>query len=236
MMAASSTLQQLYRPYYLLALPFQLQVRIELSAAVHLHGMGMEPQVWVEDAEAVDPSGRPDTVMTAFVSPGAGWYTLKSILGALDCTCSEQSCGIDSSREVTSLDLSSRRCSGHIPAELCKLEHLRNLTLDNNRLQGELPWCMCQLQRLELLHLSHKQLTGRLPACVGQMHQLRQLNLKFHRFVGDIPTEVCGLQNLEGLDPSRNQWLVGGLPGCLGGSTSLRHLRLAENRLAGVPL
>ena len=142
---------------------------------------------------------------------------------------------------VTSIQLSSNRLSGTIPAEVGALSSLRVLDLsENNDITGALPPELGNLSNLVELNLADQTgqsdrtqaLTGGIPRELGNLTNLLSLNLSWHQLSGDIPSELGNLANLQTLSLAGNS-LSGEIPPELGGLAHLRSLRLNHNDLRG---
>nr|XP_027125665.1 receptor-like protein EIX2 [Coffea arabica] len=89
---------------------------------------------------------------------------------------------------VNSIDLSSNKFRGNIPAELTSLFRLGTLNLSMNGLTGPIPETIGRLERIETLDLSMNKLTGRIPQSMAALTFLNHLNLSSNNLSGRIPT------------------------------------------------
>ncbi|XP_057526159.1 receptor-like protein EIX2 [Amaranthus tricolor] len=120
---------------------------------------------------------------------------------------------------VKSIDLSSNRLNGPIPAEISCLNGLVSLNLSRNNLNGSITPKISQLKSLESLDLSNNHLSGAIPSTFSELSFLGTLNLANNNLSGRIPT---GTQ-LQGFNASvfvGNPRLCGDpLPKCIGDKT-----------------
>ncbi len=138
--------------------------------------------------------------------------------------------GVDG--RVTTLDLSSQRLSGEIPAELSSLSDLEKLDLGENELSGEIPAELDSLSNLIILDLGENELSGEIPAWLGSLSNLELLDLRRNELSGEIPAELDSLSNLRSLNLGSNE-LSGEIPAWLGSLTSLKFLNLSSNDWSG---
>ncbi|KAM3729863.1 hypothetical protein ACB098_12G043000 [Castanea mollissima] len=90
--------------------------------------------------------------------------------------------------EMRSIDLSSNKLTGEIPAEIFNLTELKALNLAGNMLTGLIPQGIGRLKQLESLDLSRNQLFGSIPASIVDLNFLSFLNLSYNKLSGRIPT------------------------------------------------
>ncbi|XP_075647238.1 receptor-like protein EIX1 [Castanea sativa] len=90
--------------------------------------------------------------------------------------------------EMRSIDLSSNKLTGKIPAEIFSLTELKALNLAGNMLTGLIPQGIGRLKQLESLDLSSNQLFGPIPASIADLNFLSFLNLSYNKLSGRIPT------------------------------------------------
>uniref|UniRef100_A0A7N2MI88 Leucine-rich repeat-containing N-terminal plant-type domain-containing protein n=1 Tax=Quercus lobata TaxID=97700 RepID=A0A7N2MI88_QUELO len=90
--------------------------------------------------------------------------------------------------EMRSIDLSSNKLTGEIPAEIFSLTELKTLNLAGNMLTGLIPQDIGRLQQLESLDLSSNQLFGSIPASIVDLNFLSFMNLSYNKLSGRIPT------------------------------------------------
>ncbi|KAL4593914.1 hypothetical protein ACB092_M006800 [Castanea dentata] len=90
--------------------------------------------------------------------------------------------------EMRSIDLSSNKLIGEIPAEIFNLTELKTLNLAGNMLTGLIPKEIGGLKQIESLDLSRNQLFGSIPASIADLNFLSFLNLSYNKLSGRIPT------------------------------------------------
>ena len=90
--------------------------------------------------------------------------------------------------EMRSIDLSSNKLTGEIPAEIFSLIELKALNLAGNMLTGLIPQGIGHLKQLESLDLSRNQLFGSIPASIADLNFLSFLNLSYNKLSGRIPS------------------------------------------------
>ncbi|KAL6961444.1 hypothetical protein U1Q18_039213 [Sarracenia purpurea var. burkii] len=144
-------------------------------------------------------------------------------------SCAPQHMPNASSFRVFALSLPSSRLLGSIPANLGKIEHLRNLNLSNNSINGSIPLSLFEASELQVLDLSDNLISGELPELVGELLNLRVLNLSNNGLVGRIPENLTILRNLTVIS-LRNNYFSGGLPTEL---SSVEVLDLSSNLING---
>ncbi len=100
-------------------------------------------------------------------------------------------------KRVTILDLTNRRLTGTIPAELSRLRALMELRLADNQLTGKVPVSLWNLNKLETLWLHQNQLTGEIPGELGLLPNLQSLKLSGNSHTGCIPSALRDVPNHE---------------------------------------
>ena len=90
--------------------------------------------------------------------------------------------------QMRSIDLSSNKLTGEIPAEIFSLTELKTLNLTRNMLTGLIPQEIDHLEQLESLDFSRNQLSGSIPASIADLNFLSFLNLSYNKLSGRIPT------------------------------------------------
>nr|XP_023904175.1 receptor-like protein EIX2 [Quercus suber] len=90
--------------------------------------------------------------------------------------------------EMRSIDLSSNKLTGEIPAEIFNLTEMKTLNLAGNMLTGRIPQEIGRLEQLESLDLSRNQLFGSIPTSIADLNFLSFLNLSYNKLWGRIPT------------------------------------------------
>ncbi|MBA0719886.1 hypothetical protein Golax_007533, partial [Gossypium laxum] len=160
-------------------------------------------------------------------SEGDALYTLRksltdpdNILQSWDpnlvnpCTWFHITC--NQNNRVTRVDLGNSNLSGHLVAELGKLEHLQYLELYKNNIQGTIPTELGNLKSLISLDLYNNNISGTIPPSLGKLKSLfltlssyRRLN--DNKLTGPIPRELAGISSLKVVDVSNND-LCGTIP------------------------
>lgn len=125
------------------------------------------------------------------------------------CTWFHVTCNQHS--QVTRLDLGNSNLSGHLVAELGKLEHLQYLELYKNKIQGSIPSELGNLKSLISLDLYSNNLTGKIPSSLGKLKSLVFLRLNENQLTGPIPRELTAVSSLKVVDVSSND-LCGTIP------------------------
>ncbi|CAN6357241.1 unnamed protein product [Urochloa humidicola] len=170
----------------------------------------------------------------------------------------------DGGGNVTAIDVTSWRLSGHLPAGICaSLPALRELRLGYNDVRGGFPSGVLNCSFLEVLNVSYSGVSGPLPD-LSSLRSLRVLDVSNNLFSGAFPAaslanltalEVANFNENPGFDIWRppESWLAaltrlrvlilsttsmrGGIPAWLGNMTSLTDLELSGNFLTGrIPL
>ncbi|KAI3409606.1 Protein kinase domain-containing protein [Psidium guajava] len=138
----------------------------------------------------------------------------------------------NSSRLVRSLDFTSNKLSGEIPAGLGSCSHLAVFRAGFNSLTGELPADLYAATSLEELYLHLNRLKGPIGDGIGNLSNLRVLVLYSNNFSGSIPDSIGKLAKLESLLLYINN-LTGSLPSSLNNCVSLKKLILRVNHFGG---
>ncbi|GAA0171923.1 transmembrane signal receptor [Lithospermum erythrorhizon] len=112
---------------------------------------------------------------------------------------------------VTRVDLGNSNLSGHLVAELGKLEYLQYLELYRNNIQGTIPADLGNLKNLISLDLYNNNITGPIPSSLGKLKSLVFLRLNDNKLTGRIPKELVGIPSLKVVDVSNNL-LCGTIP------------------------
>nr|XP_027116252.1 probably inactive leucine-rich repeat receptor-like protein kinase IMK2 [Coffea arabica] len=150
------------------------------------------------------------------------------------------------------LAVSRNFISGQIPATLGQLRGLHTLDLSFNQLAGSIPWSVGALPALSNVILCHNRLSGPVPPFVSQTltrldlkqndlsgslspaslpPSLEYLSLSWNRFGGPVDRLLSGLNRLNYLDLSLNQF-TGCIPGRLF-SFPITNLQLQRNLFSG---
>ena len=164
-------------------------------------------------------------------------------------------------RRVTGLDFSDLGITGVVPAQISKLDELKQLDLSSNKLSGDLPRDLADLRHLRRLDLSGNSFTssiwdeesdvlfslgglqeldlsgmdigGEVPAGLRQLGGLKVLDLSDNRLSGEIPVGLTYMSELTDLDLSHNK-LSGEIPvGERQGFVSVVKLDLSHNQFTG---
>ncbi|RAL53290.1 hypothetical protein DM860_006962 [Cuscuta australis] len=88
---------------------------------------------------------------------------------------------------VSALLLQNNAISGHIPAEIGKLEHLQTLDLSNNNFDGEIPSSLGELSNLNYLRLNNNSLSGQIPESLSKLNGLTLVDVSFNNLSGRPP-------------------------------------------------
>lgn len=125
------------------------------------------------------------------------------------CTWFHITCNQDN--RVTRVDLGNSNLSGHLVAELGKLEYLQYLELYRNNIQGTIPAELGNLKNLISLDLYNNNITGPIPSSLGKLKSIVFLRLNDNKLTGPIPKELAGVPSLKVVDVSNNN-LCGTIP------------------------
>lgn len=108
--------------------------------------------------------------------------------------------GISVAKNSTVLDVSGKKLTGSLKAEVRQLENLEELNISNNNFTG-LPAEVGQLSKLKVLNLSYNPLTG-LPYELGNLSNLQVLDLRGTNYAS------ADLQVIKSKLPASTQILV----------------------------
>ncbi|GAB4844011.1 Leucine-rich repeat protein 1 [Ancistrocladus abbreviatus] len=125
------------------------------------------------------------------------------------CTWFHVTCNQDN--HVTRVDLGNSNLSGHLVADLGKLEHLQYLELYKNNIQGTIPAELGNLKNLISLDLYNNNISGTIPPQLGKLKSLVFLRLNNNQLFGRIPRELASIPILKVVDVSSNN-LCGTIP------------------------
>ena len=164
-----------------------------------------------------------DTFLGDYASVSSSWAFPE---GSDAVSCDPQS------GALTSLQVSSNRLTGTLPASLGLLTDLESLTLTGNQLSGTLPASLGSLTALTHISMSGNQLSGSIPAWLGALTRLEFIDLSVNSFTGSIPPGLANLTALTVLGLDTNP-LSGTIPAELGRMSSLRELTLFRMLLSG---
>ncbi|PSS33186.1 Leucine-rich repeat receptor-like protein kinase [Actinidia chinensis var. chinensis] len=134
--------------------------------------------------------------------------------------------------QITTLDLSKRNLSGHIPAEIKYLTHLHHLNLSSNAFDGPLQSAIFELPFLRTLDISHNSFNSSFPIGVSKLNYLTVFNAYSNSFTGPLSEEITGLRFLEYLNLG-GSYFDGEIPAIYGSFPTLTFLNLAGNLLTG---
>ncbi|CAA0834558.1 Leucine-rich repeat receptor-like protein kinase TDR [Striga hermonthica] len=141
---------------------------------------------------------------------------------------------------VISLDLSGRKLSGGIPADVKYLTHLESLNLSWNSFDGPLPGAVFELTSLRTLDINHNQFNSSFPAGISKLESLAFFNAFSNNFSGPLPEELVLLENLDYGKFAKlrslylnGNLLVGRIPAELGSLRLLEHVELGYNSYSG---
>ncbi|GFY84372.1 leucine-rich repeat protein kinase family protein [Actinidia rufa] len=134
--------------------------------------------------------------------------------------------------QITTLDLSKRNLSGHIPAEIKYLTHLHHLNLSSNAFDGPLQPAIFELPFLRTLDVSHNSFNSSFPIGVSKLNYLTVFNAYSNSFTGPLSEEITGLRFLEYLNLG-GSYFDGEIPAIYGSFPTLTFLNLAGNLLTG---
>lgn len=112
---------------------------------------------------------------------------------------------VNTEGHITSLDLSNKKLTGALPAEIGYLTHLTHLYLNNNDLKGKIPKDVGNLTNLEMLYLNHNKFSGEIPKEFGKLIHLLSFYLNNNQLKGNIPNEIKNLISLEFLNLDHNE-------------------------------
>ncbi|XP_060204776.1 putative receptor-like protein kinase At3g47110 [Lycium barbarum] len=139
---------------------------------------------------------------------------------------------INLSDDLSFVDLSNNRFSGHIPVEIGKFVNLEELRLSGNQLTGIIPPTIGKLYKLRYLLLSQNRVSGIIPSSFANLSLLSELNLDHNNLRGRIPSSVAKCQSLLHLNLNQNN-LIGSIPKEMCLLSSLVVLNLSSNNLTG---
>ncbi|KAK7303028.1 hypothetical protein RJT34_13927 [Clitoria ternatea] len=134
------------------------------------------------------------------------------------------------SSQISELDLSHNKISGHLPEKLnLSSSGYSIVNLAFNQLTGSIPlWT-----NAAVLYLRNNLLSGTVPTNIGEnMSYLLFLDLSNNSLSGSIPLSINRIQNLISLDLSNN-YFTGEIPVFWMGMQSLRIIDLSNNTLSG---
>ncbi|KAJ4957228.1 hypothetical protein NE237_014011 [Protea cynaroides] len=133
---------------------------------------------------------------------------------------------------LQTLDLSSNKLRGDIPAEMGLYSNLRYLNLSWNNLQSRLPPELGLFQNLTVLDLRNSALYGSIPEDLCNSNSLSILQLDGNSLNGPIPEEIGNCSSLTLLSLSHNH-LNGSIPKSISKLNELSILKLEFNELSG---
>lgn len=139
--------------------------------------------------------------------------------------CSWTGITCDSTKLVTSIDISNLNISGSLSPNIHELNRLQILNISNNLFGGNLSWEFPRFNALQVLDAYNNNFSGPLPLGVAQLLQLKHLDFGGNYFSGEIPLSYGIFNQLEFLSVAGND-LRGLIPRELGNLTNLRWLQL----------
>uniref|UniRef100_A0A0D9ZHQ0 non-specific serine/threonine protein kinase n=1 Tax=Oryza glumipatula TaxID=40148 RepID=A0A0D9ZHQ0_9ORYZ len=172
------------------------------------------------------------------------------------CRWNGVTCGRTSPAHVVSINLTSMKLSGVLPACMGNLTSLQTLVLDRNNLEGTIPESLARSLSLIELNLSRNFLSGQIPASLfngssklvtvdlqmnsfsgiipppHKMATLRFLGLTGNLLSGRIPVSLANISSLSSILLGQNN-LSGPIPESLSQIANLNKLDLSGNRLSG---
>eukprot|EP00535_Pseudo-nitzschia_heimii_P011278 CAMPEP_0197199406 /NCGR_PEP_ID=MMETSP1423-20130617/33868_1 /TAXON_ID=476441 /ORGANISM="Pseudo-nitzschia heimii, Strain UNC1101" /LENGTH=743 /DNA_ID=CAMNT_0042653263 /DNA_START=97 /DNA_END=2325 /DNA_ORIENTATION=+ len=136
---------------------------------------------------------------------------------------------------LITLDISSNRMRGTLPADLFQLNHLEVLDLHDNRFDSGIPSTIPENNdRLKFVALHENKLSGAIPSTIANLRQLSHLDLTHNRLTGTIPIELERLHDtLTYLFLGENNYQKGPIPSFVYALKNLRELSLKGSKLSG---
>ncbi|XP_078149357.1 receptor-like protein EIX2 [Carex rostrata] len=135
------------------------------------------------------------------------------------------------SEKISHLDLSHNQICGEVPT-LIRVNSSEYVVIDlsSNLLQGPVPlFPYCK----GAVDLSNNLFSGQIPSKIGDvMPKLNFLSLSNNRITGEVPAKFCEMDNLKGLDLSRNKF-SGKILNCWKPNLSLKILDFSSNNITG---
>jgi len=118
---------------------------------------------------------------------------------------------------------------GRIPDELGLLQRVLSLDISSNKLHGDIPASLFALRSLSsVLNLSHNSLSGALSETVGQLENIIAIDLSDNLLNSSIPLSIGQCRSLQALSLSRNA-MSGVIPDSIGNLRGLQSLDLSDN-------
>ncbi|KAL2611794.1 hypothetical protein R1flu_023486 [Riccia fluitans] len=134
--------------------------------------------------------------------------------------------------QLTHLHLYESNLQGEVPSCIGEtVQNLESLQLTSNKLTGPIPATLGRLKKLQTLYLGQNRFTGSIPPEIGNLLSLKNLNLGSNSLTGSIPAWLGRLSELQSLDLSNN--LFTRFPSELGKLVKLQYLSLSTNKLQG---
>uniref|UniRef100_A0ACD5VAX5 Uncharacterized protein n=1 Tax=Avena sativa TaxID=4498 RepID=A0ACD5VAX5_AVESA len=112
-------------------------------------------------------------------------------------------------KQLTTLDLSSNKLTGHIPESLGQCYGLMTLQMDQNFLTGNIPITFGNMLLLSMLNLSHNSLSGTTPSTLNKLQSVDNLDLSYNDLQGEIPRNGV-FENATAVSLEGNRGLCGG--------------------------
>uniref|UniRef100_A0A0E0L456 Leucine-rich repeat-containing N-terminal plant-type domain-containing protein n=1 Tax=Oryza punctata TaxID=4537 RepID=A0A0E0L456_ORYPU len=110
------------------------------------------------------------------------------------CTWFRVTCNGDN--RVIRLDLQEMSLSGHLSADLARLDQLQFMEITSNNIEGSIPPEFGNLENLISLDLCNNTISGPIPPSLGKLKSLKFMRIDHNLLTGPIPNELVGLSNL----------------------------------------
>jgi len=108
--------------------------------------------------------------------------------------------GIDSFRNLKTLNISRNNLNGMIPSFIYEMDSLQSLYMDGNHFEGSISKSIEDLVKLRVLSCSLCNLNGVIPSEIGSLPELTELRLDQNMLTGTIPSEINDLSSLKKLE------------------------------------
>jgi Leucine-rich repeat (LRR) protein len=120
--------------------------------------------------------------------------------------------------------------TGHIPAEICRLQFINNFRVEHNSIDGAIPSCIGNMSTLVRIQFTDNLLTGQIPHSIYNLTKLQLLYLDDNLLSGSITNGVSNLQKMLFMYISNN-YIYGEIPQKLGLMKSLFFMNFSTNLL-----